>query len=194
MENINQKEFLEKLGIAAFGKTWKADLADALPVARPTITDWVSGKKPIPVGVWSDIQRILNSRLLSLQGAALELSERKHIMIIQEMQRKSRVIINDVFGDWLNLLSDNEIQNFSYAYEKEYACCSSEYPSELLIDLSTIKDAIQFQICVRSLSDDLDLATAEEYAISYMNNLRLAADYDFDAEFMIEQSKEIISK
>ena len=39
---INQIELLEKLGIAAFGNSWKASLADALPVARPTVTDWLT--------------------------------------------------------------------------------------------------------------------------------------------------------
>ena len=56
---INQIELLKKLGIAAFGNSWKASLADSLPVARPTITDWIKGEKPIPVGVWGDIQKIL---------------------------------------------------------------------------------------------------------------------------------------
>ena len=61
---INQIELLEKLGVAAFGKSWKASLADSLPVARQTVTDWTTGKKPIPVGVWGDLQKIVESRLM----------------------------------------------------------------------------------------------------------------------------------
>ena len=94
---INQIELLEKLGIAAFGNSWKASLADALPVARPTITDWLSGKKPVPVGVWSDIQKILESRLMCMQGALLEIKEQRHLIILEEMQRKGKATINDEF-------------------------------------------------------------------------------------------------
>ena len=66
---INQIELLEKLGIAAFGNAWKASLADTLKIARPTVTDWTTGKKPIPVGVWGDVQKIIESRLMGLEGA-----------------------------------------------------------------------------------------------------------------------------
>ena len=44
---INQIELLKKLGIAAFGNSWKASLADSLPVARQTVTDWIKGEKPM---------------------------------------------------------------------------------------------------------------------------------------------------
>ena len=98
---INQIELLEKLGVAAFGKSWKASLADSLPVARQTVTDWTTGKKPIPVGVWGDIQKIVESRLRGLQGALLEIKEQRHLIIVQEMQRKGKVHINDAFSDFL---------------------------------------------------------------------------------------------
>lgn len=187
MDFINQSELLEKTGIAAFGKTWKADLADSLPVARPTITDWMSGKKPIPVGVWSDIQRILNSRMMGLQGAILVLSEQKHLVIIQEMQRKGKVVINDAFTEHLNALSDTQVQEALGAYKVEYANLSKEYPNDSFADLSTIKDALDFQFCIRDLNDNLDLSLAEDCAISYQKNMKLAKSFDLDEAFMIER-------
>ncbi len=191
---INQIELLKKLGIAAFGKTWKADLADSLPVARPTITDWMSGKKPIPVGVWSDIQRILNSRLLAIKGGILELSEQKHVIVVQEMQRKGKVVINDAFAEYLNAMSDDQIQAAAKSYKSEYVKLSKEYPNDSFTDMRTIKDALDFQICVRDLSGNLDLSIAEDCAISYQNNLKLAKSFDLDEEFMIERTKEIAQK
>ncbi len=191
---INQIELLKKLGIAAFGKTWKADLADSLPVARPTITDWMSGKKPIPVGVWSDIQRILNSRLLAIKGGILELSEQKHVIVVKEMQRKGKVVINDAFAEYLYALSDDEILSLLKAYKEEYAKLSSEYPNDTFADLATIKDAIDFNICIRDINGNLDLSIAEDCAISYAKNMKLAKSFGLDEEFMIERTKEIAQK
>lgn len=190
---INQIELLEKLGIAAFGNAWKASLADALPVARPTVTDWTTGKKPIPVGVWGDIQKIVESRLMGLQGALLEIKEQRHLIIVQEMQRKGKVHINDAFSDFLYVMSDDEIMRLLAAYKEEYARISSEYQNDTFADLATIKDAIDFNICIRDINGNLDLSIAEDCAISYQNNLKLAKSFDLDEEFMIERTKEIFS-
>ena len=190
---INQIELLEKLGVAAFGKSWKASLADSLPIARPTITDWMSGKKPIPIGVWSDIQRILNSRLLAIKGGILELSEQKHVIVIEEMQRKGKVVINDAFAEYLNAMSDDQIQAAVKSYKSEYVKLSKEYPNDSFADMLTIKDALDFQICVRDLNGNLDLSIAEDCAISYAKNMKLAKSFGLDEEFMIERTKEIFS-
>ena len=191
---INQIELLEKLGIAAFGNAWKASLADALPVARPTVTDWTAGKKPIPVGVWGDIQKIIESRLMGLQGALLEIKEQRHLIIVQEMQRKGKVHINDAFSDFLYAMSDDEIMRLLAAYKEEYAKLAKAYPSDIFADLATIKDAIDFNICIRDIDGNLDLKLAEDCAISYQNNLKLAKSFDLDEVFMIERVKEILEQ
>ena len=191
---INQIELLKKLGIAAFGNSWKASLADSLKIARPTITDWTTGKKPIPVGVWSDIQKIIESRLMGLQGALLEIKEQRHLIIVQEMQRKGKVVINDAFAEYLYALSDDEILSLLKAYKEEYAKLSSEYPNDTFADLATIKDAIDFNICIRDINGNLDLSIAEDCAISYAKNMKLAKSFGLDEEFMIERTKEIAQK
>ena len=191
---INQIELLEKLGIAAFGNAWKASLADALPVARPTVTDWTTGKKPIPVGVWGDIQKIIESRLMGLQGALLEIKEQCHLIIVQEMQRRGKVHINDAFSDFLYAMSDDEIMRLLTAYKEEYAKLAKAYPSDIFSDLVTIKDAIDFNICIRDIDGNLDLKLAEDCAISYQNNLKLAKSFDLDEVFMIERVKEILEQ
>ena len=189
---INQIELLERLGIAAFGKSWKASLADALPVARPTITDWLSGKKPVPVGVWSDIQKILESRLMCTQGALLEIKEQRHLIILEEMQRKGKAIINDEFSEYLYAMSDDEIMSLLSSYKEEFFKLSKEYPNDVFIDLSTIKDAIDFNYCIRDLNGNLDLTLAEDCALSYFNNMKTAKTFNLDENFMIERSKEIL--
>ena len=189
---INQIELLEKLGIAAFGNSWKASLADALPVARPTITDWLSGKKPVPVGVWSDIQKILESRLMCTQGALLEIKEQRHLIILEEMQRKGKAIINDEFSDYLYAMSDDEIMGLKSAYKQEFFKLSKDYPNDVFADLLSIKDAIDFNYCIRDLNGNLDLTLAEDCALSYFNNMKTAKTFNLDENFMIERSKEIL--
>lgn len=190
---INQIELLEKLGIAAFGNSWKASLADALPVARPTITDWLSGKKPVPVGVWSDIQKILESRLMCMQGALLEIKEQRHLIIIEEMRRKGKATINDEFSDYLYAMSDDEIMSLLSAYKEEFFKLSKEYPNDVFADLSAIKDAIDFNCCIRDINGNLDLSLAEDCALSYFKNMNLAKSFNLDEKFMIERSKEMLS-
>ena len=189
---INQIELLEKLGIAAFGNAWKASLADALPVARPTVTDWTTGKKPIPVGVWGDLQKIVESRLMGLQGALLEIKEQRHLIVVEEMQRKGKVHINDAFSDFLYAMSDDEIMSLLAAYKEEYLKCSTEHPNDFFADLATIKDAIDFNICIRDINGNLDLSIAEDCAISYAKNMNLSKSFGLDEVFMIERVKEIL--
>ncbi len=191
---INQIELLEKLGVAAFGNSWKASLADTLKIARPTITDWIKGEKPIPVGVWGDLQKIVESRLMGLQGALLEIKEQRHLIIVQEMGRRGKVHIDDAFAEYLYALSDDEILSLLKAYKEEYAKLSSEYPNDTFADLATIKDAIDFNICIRDINSNLDLSIAEDCAISYAKNMKLAKSFGLDEEFMIERTKEIAQK
>lgn len=188
---INQIELLEKLGIAAFGNSWKASLADALPVARPTVTDWLSGKKPIPVGVWSDIQKILESRLMAMQGAILEIKEQRHLIIVEEMKRKGKAYIDDAFSEYLYAMSDDEIMGLLSAYKEEFLNLSKNYPNDIFVDMSVIKDAIDFNYCIRDLNGNLDLSLAEDCALSYFNNMKTAKSFNLDENFMINRVIEL---
>lgn len=188
---INQIELLEKLGIAAFGNAWKASLADALPVARPTITDWMTGKKPIPVGIWANIQKIIESRLMGLQGALIEIKEQRHLIIVEEMKRKGKAYIQDEFSAYLYAMSDDEIMKLLSAYKKEYARLSAEYPNDIFADLLVIKDAIDFNICIRDMNGNLDLGLAEDCALSYFKNKKLAKEFSLDESFLIERTQKI---
>ena len=77
-------------------------------------------------------------------------------------------------------------------YKEEYAKLAKAYPSDIFADLATIKDAIDFNICIRDIDGNLDLKLAEDCAISYQNNLKLAKSFDLDEVFMIERVKEIL--
>lgn len=190
---INQIELLEKLGIAAFGNAWKASLADTLKIARPTITDWTTGKKPIPVGVWGDLQKIVESRLRGLQGALLEIKEQRHLIVVEEMQRKHRATTIGAFAEHLLNLQDDEIRKIYAAYKTEFARCTKLHPNDFFADLAVIKDALDFNFSVRNLDGNLDLKLAEDCALSFAKNKKLALSFGLDDQFLIERTKEISS-
>lgn len=191
IKSEQQIEILKKMGEAAFGASWKANLADALPVARPTITDWIKGEKPIPVGIWSNILKILHQRHESISEALSALSSQHHLVIASEMLRKGRVVIADEYSEYLNSLSSQEITDLQAKYKQEYICCSKIEPDCSFADLAVINDAIHFQIVIRNINGNLDLTIAEDCAISYHRNLKLAKSFGLDEDFMINRTKEI---
>ena len=188
---INQSKTLEKLGIACFGNSWKASLADALNIARPTITDWLTGKKPIPVGIWADIKLILEKRNLEINEALLVISG-KHLIVLEEMQRKGKAVILGSFAESLLNLQDEQILLILDAYKHEFARCSKEHPNDIFADLSTIKDALDFNIIVRDLDGNLDLSLAEDCAFSFAENKKRALSFGINDELLIERVDELL--
>ncbi|UYF78225.1 helix-turn-helix domain-containing protein [Acinetobacter ursingii] len=188
---MNQIEKLIILGEAAFGKSWKASLADAIPVARPTITDWIKGEKPIPVGIWKEIQRILADRKKEIDEAIVLINTR-HLIILEEMKRKLMATTLGDFSDYLLELSDDEIRIIYAAYKTEYARCNMLYPDDVFTDLSTIKDALDFNFCIRNLDGNLDLKLAEDCALSFAKNKKLAKSFGIDDAFLLMRTKEIM--
>lgn len=189
---INQIELLKKLGIAAFGNSWKASLADSLPVARQTVTDWIKGEKPIPVGIWKEINRILIERRAEIDQA-ISISSFTHLIVVEEMQRKHRATTIGAFAEHLLNLQNDEIRKIYAAYKTEFARCTKLHPNDFFADLAVIKDALDFNFSVRNLDGNLDLKLAEDCALSFAKNKKLALSLGFDDQFLIERTKEIFS-
>ena len=127
-----------------------------------------------------------------MQGTFLEIKEKRHLIIVQEMQRKGKAIINDAFSDYLYAMSDDEILGLLSAYKEEFLKLSKDYPNDVFADLLSIKDAIDFNYCIRDMNGNLDLSLAEDCALSYFKNIKLAKTFNLDEKFMIERSKEIM--
>lgn len=189
---INQIELLKKLGIAAFGNSWKASLADSLPVARQTVTDWIKGEKPIPVGIWKEINRILIERRAEIDQA-ISISSFTHLIVVEEMQRKHRATTIGAFAEHLLNLQNDEIRKIYAAYKTEFARCTKLHPNDFFADLAVIKDALDFNFSVRNLDGNLDLKLAEDCALSFAKNKKLALSLGLDDQFLIERTKEIFS-
>lgn len=67
-------EQLELIGIALYGTGYKIQLAEFLGVDRRRINHWLSGDRPIPVGITSEILEIAKQRKVEVHSA-IELIE-----------------------------------------------------------------------------------------------------------------------
>jgi hypothetical protein len=62
-ENDNRRGLLISAGQLLFGERWQTELARALGLADGRrIRQWLSGDRPIPVGIWDDLSELLKDR------------------------------------------------------------------------------------------------------------------------------------
>lgn len=69
-----RKEMLIKCGRALYGERWQTDLARDLGLSDGRrIRQWLSGDRPIPEGVWTDIAQLLADRKGVIDDALTDL-------------------------------------------------------------------------------------------------------------------------
>lgn len=62
-ENENRCGLLISAGQLLFGERWQTELARALGLSDGRrIRQWLSGDRPIPVGIWDDLRELLEDR------------------------------------------------------------------------------------------------------------------------------------
>ncbi|MEJ0358678.1 hypothetical protein WDT24_21995 [Klebsiella pneumoniae] len=62
-ENENRHGLLISAGQLLFGERWQTELARALGLSDGRrIRQWLSGDRPIPVGIWDDLRELLEDR------------------------------------------------------------------------------------------------------------------------------------
>jgi ribosome-binding protein aMBF1 (putative translation factor) len=58
-------ELLREIGQAMFGDRWQTDLAHHLDVNDRTVRRWLSGQDEPRPGVWDDLERLLDERIVA---------------------------------------------------------------------------------------------------------------------------------
>ncbi|HID5691664.1 TPA: hypothetical protein ACXETQ_005480, partial [Klebsiella pneumoniae] len=59
----NRRGLLISAGQLLFGERWQTELARALGLSDGRrIRQWLSGDRPIPVGIWDDLRELLEDR------------------------------------------------------------------------------------------------------------------------------------
>ncbi|EPJ7226998.1 TPA: helix-turn-helix domain-containing protein [Klebsiella quasipneumoniae] len=62
-ENDDRRALLISAGQLLFGERWQTELARALGLSDGRrIRQWLSGDRPIPVGIWDDLRELLEDR------------------------------------------------------------------------------------------------------------------------------------
>lgn len=81
------------------------------------------------------------------------------------------------FHRFIYNLNDQDIYKLWAAYKKAYAKATKDFPDDICCDLSLLRDALQFQVAIRD-DKQADPAIAEEIAISFHENAKLAMDFE----------------
>lgn len=71
----DNKSLLIAIGSALYGDRWQTDLARDLGLSDGRrIRQWLSGDRPIPDGIWDDLEKLLAKRKAVIDHAMNELS------------------------------------------------------------------------------------------------------------------------
>ncbi|SPL72669.1 helix-turn-helix domain-containing protein [Acinetobacter stercoris] len=68
-------EQLQLAGSLLYGNQWQTDLARALEIDSRRIRDWLSGRRPIPVGIWNEVISLLEQNSVDTLSYAQRLKE-----------------------------------------------------------------------------------------------------------------------
>jgi hypothetical protein len=77
-------QLLSELGQAIYGAHWQAALAGEIAVSDRSMRRWANGTDAIPWGVWHDVYRHLEARVLTLDNWKKELHDR---VVIRECEQ-----------------------------------------------------------------------------------------------------------
>lgn len=96
------------------------------------------------------------------------------------------------FHEHMFSLSDIEVQSLLKAYKRFYAAQKLSESDEVFADVLMLKDAIDYQLCIRS-SDGFDIQQiSEDVANSWQQNVRLAEGFgEITSSHLIALAKRI---
>jgi len=79
-EKLSDQELLTVAGNALYGARWQTDLARDLGLSDGRrVRQWLSGDRSVPVGVWRDIDKLINERRGMLLDASSVINYNKLI-------------------------------------------------------------------------------------------------------------------
>lgn len=71
---MTDPELLRMIGEAMFGPHWPRALASHLEVSPDTLRKWMHDHRPIPVGIWAELENALMDRAMLITKAGATLS------------------------------------------------------------------------------------------------------------------------
>ena len=67
---MNEADLIDEVGQALWGPNWKGPMAEAVHHQKSAVTDWASGRMPVPSGVWNELKDIMRKRRHELDRLA----------------------------------------------------------------------------------------------------------------------------
>jgi len=79
-EKLSDQQLLTVSGSALYGARWQTELARDLGLSDGRrVRQWLSGDRSVPIGVWRDIDKLINERRGLLLNASSVLNYNKSI-------------------------------------------------------------------------------------------------------------------
>ncbi len=75
MTDLRLRSLLARCGACLYGERWQSPLARDLGVSDRSVRAWVAGTRSIPAGVWGDLRRLLQERVIESRGLLGELPD-----------------------------------------------------------------------------------------------------------------------
>ena len=63
-------ELIAEVGQALWGPAWKGPMAQAVRHQKSAVSDWASGRQPVPAGVWNELKDLMRRRRHELEDLA----------------------------------------------------------------------------------------------------------------------------
>lgn len=77
---------LGQVGHALWGPTWKGPMAEAVRHQKSAISDWASGRMPVPAGVWSELREVMRRRRHELDDLAPRVQKAHDIALARTIE------------------------------------------------------------------------------------------------------------
>lgn len=75
MTDLRLRSLLARCGACLYGERWQSPLARDLGVSDRSVRAWMAGTRSIPEGVWGDLRRLLQERVIESRGLLGELPD-----------------------------------------------------------------------------------------------------------------------
>ena len=87
---MNDAALIDEVGQALWGPNWKGPMADAVRHQKSAVTDWATGRVPVPSGVWNELKEIMRKRRHDLERLASR-AEKAHDSALQRTVEQAKL-------------------------------------------------------------------------------------------------------
>jgi hypothetical protein len=81
---------IAEVGHALWGPAWKGPMAEAVRHQKSAVSDWASGRVPVPAGVWSELKELARRRRHELDVLAPRI-QRAHDTALQRTVEQTKL-------------------------------------------------------------------------------------------------------